>query len=74
MGMIEHLPHPKDNDPSTLVSTVEKLDTFSETAPCQDASHLLQALDERTGRRGTTRRKDVSINCRPPKLQLAYPS
>src|SRR6266498_3548983 len=32
MGVIEHLPHPKDSNPSILVSTVEKLDTFSESA------------------------------------------
>ncbi len=59
---------PQDNDPSTLVSTVEKLDTFSETAPCQDASHLLQALRGQIGKRRVPATKDVSTTCRYLKL------
>ena len=63
MGMIEHLPRPKDNDPSTLDSTVEKLDTFFESALSQDAFRLLKALFGQIRRKEPTR-LDASTACR----------
>src|SRR6266540_7068917 len=61
--MSEHQLHPKDRDLSTHVSTVEKLDTFFESALSQDASCLLKALLGQIRRKEPTR-LDASIACR----------
>src|SRR5438105_15018621 len=59
----EHQLHPKDRDPSTHASTVEKLDTFFGSALSQDASLLLKALLGQIRRKEPTR-LDVSTVCR----------
>src|SRR6266508_5706665 len=61
--MSEHQLHPKDRDLSTHASTVEKLDTFFESALSQDAFRLLKALAGQIRRKGPTR-LDASTTCR----------
>src|SRR5207244_420581 len=61
--MSEHQLHPKDRGPNTHASTVEKLDTFFESALSQDASRLFKALLRQIRRKGPTR-LDASIACR----------
>src|SRR6266508_577765 len=62
-GMSEHQLHPKDRDLSTHASTVEKLDSFFESALSQDAFRLLKARPGQIRRKEPTR-LDSSTVCR----------
>src|SRR6266540_344933 len=69
--MSEHQLHPKDRDLSTHASTVERYDTFFESALSQDAFCLLKALPGQIRRKGPTR-LDASTACRSLTFQPVH--
>src|SRR5437868_10114290 len=70
--MSEHQLHPKNRDPSTHASTVEKWVTFFESALSQDAFCQPKALLGQIRRRREITRLDASTTCRLLKLLLEH--